>query len=90
MHVESQSDLFIRMLADALKTDRIARAGVWSPHDWSKVTARTTSGMREADHSKQETGPLDCAQMMAPTASDRWTGWRMACFHPLYSKVIKK
>lgn len=71
MNNESQPDLFIRMLADALHTDRLARTGVWSPHGGSRVKAKTRHAKAEMDHAREVIGPLDCVQMMMPHASDR-------------------
>ena len=74
MYNESQSDLFIRMLADALQADRLARIGAWSPHGSSRVTAKTRHAKAEMDHAREVIGPLDCVQIMMPHASDRGRG----------------
>lgn len=74
MYNESQSDLFIRMLADALQADRLARTGVLSPLGRPRVTVKTRHAEAEMDHAREVIGPLDCVQMIMAHASDRGRG----------------
>lgn len=71
MHVENQSELFIRLLADALNADRLGRTAIGSSQD--RAVARRSMQLARSDHklAMHAAEPLDCVQLMSLGPNDR-------------------
>lgn len=70
MPQENQSELFIRLLANALEADRLTRTGAGSPQD--RAGAKRPKQLFGSDHDQamHAIGPMDCVQLMASATQD--------------------
>lgn len=74
MPQENKSEIFIRLLGDAVQADRLIRKSVMSLTH--KASARRTPRIFQSDidDAMHAMGPLDCVQMMASGWPDPQSG----------------
>jgi hypothetical protein len=74
MPQENKSEIFIRLLGDAVQADRLIRKSVMSLTHKTPAKRTLRIFQPDIDDAMHAFGPLDCVQMMASGWSDPQTG----------------
>jgi len=74
MSRENQSEIFIRLLSDAVQADRLIRKSVMSLSDNAPAKRRTRIFQPDIEDAMHAIGPLDCVQLMASGSTNVLTG----------------
>lgn len=74
MPQENQSEIFIRLLADALQADRLTRKASKSRNYKDSVKRSDRLFKSDLDDAMHAIGPLDCVQLMASATDDLRNG----------------
>jgi hypothetical protein len=69
MPQENQSELFIRLLGDAVQADRLSRKSATSRRHRDRAGSARRVAQPDLDAAIYAMGPLDCVQLMA----SEWT-----------------